>query len=626
MHEQPPHPPLHLLPSEPSEPSEPVGVRPAGLRDPEAIAARISVLLDRIRIAHRELGESPDPHGPREAALEQLVAQRDALTHELGLAVLRVIAAGGRVGVLPPSPPTVEGAPPSTMEHPPVQAAPVAAAPAPAAEAPSVGPEAPRVVPAEARPVVPAERPPVVPAEAPPVVPVAPAATPAGRQVAETAVPAATRDRAPDRMATPPIVPPTPGTLEPAPERSRVRASTIPTRPPSSTPAGAGSRSRARPTVPPELASGRGPAPRDLRGLMSALGKPVRVTTPELASETVARLVHATSDLDGWLVYPPEVQRSMVGLVSSIARHVQDEAEQHLDSDATNALRAWFPMMTHWSKLYRPGFVPGLSRKFGSERESWLADALHWWWVLEEQANPGSTPELVERAAAGPRSSWASEPPEWSAGPRGVDEPELPSPADALKEVERAAADPNADLGAALQLALDAGVPQRNQRLLRALLPQSERVFALPGLKTLKTALREAGEPDDDEEEAEREITVVPALDDWPFFTFTEGKQAVIVGGDRRPQAAERIRDAFRFEDVEWEVKDPRRLRALAERVRSRSVDLVILLRSFISHAEQETVLDACRAASVPFVVVDAGYGVNQVKLAIERFCGVEAK
>ncbi|MEZ4238864.1 MAG: hypothetical protein R3F59_22470 [Myxococcota bacterium] len=74
---------------------------------------------------------------------------------------------------------------------------------------------------------------------------------------------------------------------------------------------------------------------------------------------------------------------------------------------------------------------------------------------------------------------------------------------------------------------------------------------------------------------------------------------------------------------MEWELKEPRRLKGLAERVRSRSVDFVIVLRAFIGHAEQETVLDACRAADVPFVIVDSGYGVNQVKLAIERFCNL---
>ncbi|MEZ4241996.1 MAG: hypothetical protein R3F59_38760 [Myxococcota bacterium] len=357
------------------------------------------------------------------------------------------------------------------------------------------------------------------------------------------------------------------------------------------------------------------PAPRTLSGHLELIGRPRAVTHPEAASAAMERLVEATAHVDSWLGYPQEVQRALVGLASSIARHLQDEAEALLDANAREAIRAWFPVMTQWSKLYRPGFVPGLSRRFGPDHDSWQADAEHWWWVLMDVAEPGaaSVVEVDARAWVG-RSR--REPPE-----------ETLSPAEALEAVTAAVADPEADLAAALQAALDAGVPQRDPRLVAALLPHADRVTALPRFKTLKSALREAmgsGADDDVGDDDDDDSGPAPAVpDDWPFLALTEGKRAVIVGGDRRPRAAERIRGAFRFADVEWELKEPRRLKGLAERVRSRSVDFVIVLRAFIGHAEQETVLDACRAADVPFVIVDSGYGVNQVKLAIERFCNL---
>ncbi|MEZ4238866.1 MAG: hypothetical protein R3F59_22480 [Myxococcota bacterium] len=79
------------------------------------------------------------------------------------------------------------------------------------------------------------------------------------------------------------------------------------------------------------------------------------MTHPEAASAAMERLVEATAHVDSWLGYPQEVQRALVGLASSIARHLQDEAEALLDANAREAIRAWFPVTTQWSKLYRPG-------------------------------------------------------------------------------------------------------------------------------------------------------------------------------------------------------------------------------------------------------------------------------
>ncbi|MEQ1503984.1 MAG: hypothetical protein ABMB14_17210, partial [Myxococcota bacterium] len=354
--------------------------------------------------------------------------------------------------------------------------------------------------------------------------------------------------------------------------------------------------------------------PKDLRAILAGIGRPSRVTDSAAASVAVQAVIGATSDLDGWLVFPAETQRALVGLVSSIARHLQDEIPDLVEPAAAETLRAWFPAMTHWSKLYRPGFVPGLSRKFTPERDAWSADAEHWWWVLQELANPTA-------GGAPPR---ASEVRPWIP-PMSVDEPAAPTPADALRDVERAVLDPALDLGAALQRAADAGVPQRDPRLVKTLLPHRDRVAALPGLKTLKAALKAAGGgPTPEEDDTEDEPTAASLVPlDWSYFPYTDGKHAVIVGGDRRPQAADRIRDAFRFAAVDWEVTDARRIRTTAERIRSGSVELVILLRGFIRHTEQETILDACRSGGVGYVVVDTGYGVNQVKLAIERFCQV---
>jgi hypothetical protein len=512
---------------------------------PEGVDALLSELqgvLSSIRQAHLDLAESPEPEGPREAELARLLEQRRLLSRELADALVRVLAAGGTVTAQPAAPQ-------------PVGRVELVAAPVPESEPEPESPGPHDTLAVAAPPPVPAPE---------PAAPVAPP-EPAQLTVSEP-------------LAT---VPP------PAP---------ISARPVNRSPA-----SRPPPSFPPPEPPREKPKPRprkELRGHLEAIGRPSQVTDSASAAAMVARLVDATSDLDSWLVFPQDVQQALTGLASSIARHVQDEVHIPLHSATVDTLRAFFPAMTQWSKLYRPGFVPGLSRRFGPERDSWLEDAEHWWWLLSDLATPSG--ELAQRS---PQPAVREVKP---TDRRFVEEDEAEEidAGEALREVELAAQNPGAELAPVVLRAVEAGVPQRDPRLLRALRPHVQRLNEIPGLKTLKAALRATSDTDTTSEASEDyQPTQVP--DDWPFFWLTENKRAVIVGGDRRQHAADRIREAFRFSNVEWEVKDARRLRALGERVRARSM---------------ETILDACRTSGIRFVVVDTGYGVNQVKLAIERF------
>lgn len=511
----------------------------------------IGTLIEAIRQLHVELSDRPLGDRAREADLLDLLRRRDASLRELGEAVYAFSTTTGRVPY-PPEPPV------------PVVADPV---PAPVV-APVPEPEPPAAV--AAAPEAAVEAPPQ-PILAPPVA------------------------REPDRS---PPAEPSRASVDPAP----IRAPRVPT---GKTPAPAPNRSPA--PAPPRPSR---PRPTDLRGHLEFVGKPLAVTDTDAAVELVGRLAAAAADLDAWLTFPTETQRALIGLVSSLARHLQDEVDLLVGAPA-DTLRGLFPTLTHWSKLYQPGFVPGLSRRFGPESSSWIGDAERWWAVLSTTGRPGGSPDPIRALPARTPSP----------APRVEDI----DPVEALRDLDRAVADPASDLSAALQRVVDSGVPQRDQRLVRCLLPHIARVSEVRGFKTLKSALKEAGAPDDDvdDEVDDARGTVVP--EDWPYFAFTVGKRAVIVGGDPRQSAADRIREAFRFATVGWEVKDARRLQGLSERVRGGSTDVVILLRAFIGHSEQGTILEACRSADVPFVVVDTGYGVNQVRRAIERFADVGA-
>jgi hypothetical protein len=115
------------------------------------------------------------------------------------------------------------------------------------------------------------------------------------------------------------------------------------------------------------------------------------------------RLLLAGSTPDHWLPFPSEVQQGLMGLISALARHVQDEVSYPLPSSATDALGALFSTLTHWSRQHRPGFVPGLSRRFGPTHGSWIADADAWWRTLSQQVATLSAREsgAASRAHAG---------------------------------------------------------------------------------------------------------------------------------------------------------------------------------------------------------------------------------
>jgi hypothetical protein len=350
-----------------------------------------------------------------------------------------------------------------------------------------------------------------------------------------------------------------------------------------------------------------------LGGFLDRLGRPERATDPAAAHRTIVGLLRVSEDPDAWLVHAQPTQQAIVGLLAAIARHLQDEGPA-LDEDDEARLRAWFSRMTSWSRTYRPGYVRGLSRQNDPDQGSWFEDAEQWWWRLKI-LQQGADPDDVYRPGPPGRV--------WSSGPgagRPREEENVASVVEALWALEVAVADPARDLEPALAVVADAGVGQRDPRLVRILVPHADRLADVPGFKTLKAAVKEQARPEESEEvdDDDRLATVVPPT--WPGFARTEGRRAVIVGGDRRPAAAERIRAAFRLAEVEWEETDPRRVASVAGRIRAGSVDLLILLRAYLRHADSDVLVEACKDADVPFVVVDAGYGVSQVKLAIERY------
>lgn len=105
-------------------------------------------------------------------------------------------------------------------------------------------------------------------------------------------------------------------------------------------------------------------------------------------------------------------------------------------------------------------------------------------------------------------------------------------------------------------------------------------------------------------------------IDDESLAT-TRGRRAVMVGGEPREAARASIERAFEFAELEWISGSEQDALRVEPRIRNGSVDLVLLLRSFVSHSATDRLVASCKSQSVDWAVVDQGYGVVRIAEAI---------
>jgi hypothetical protein len=119
--------------------------------------------------------------------------------------------------------------------------------------------------------------------------------------------------------------------------------------------------------------------------------------------------------------------------------------------------------------------------------------------------------------------------------------------------------------------------------------------------------------------EAEPDVVIDP---DWPHWPAVRDRRALVAGGDPRDASRRRLEQVFGLRSLEWpELDAPRKLAAVAQRIRHRTIELVIVLQPFVSHNESNTLIVAAKDADTPWLLTE-GYGVTSVKRAVERFLG----
>lgn len=336
--------------------------------------------------------------------------------------------------------------------------------------------------------------------------------------------------------------------------------------------------------------------PEKLREILRQLGEPPEeIDNATGVQDELRRLAEFTSPafLNAWVDMPKDSQRALVGMCVARARHVQDEIKAELHPATIEAeLDRFFSGMTAFSKREQPGFVFGLRRHHHPVAESWYSDAKRWWAELQSR----------------------------------LPEPLVLNPERALEDLRRVIDEDGTEeriAGAAI-VALDAGVAPEDSRLVRLMIPHQDKLRKLTRFKRLRKAIRDALSED---EAIEAEIVADQAAipNDWPWIPVTRNHRAVIVGGDLREDARRRIQDTFGFSGVDWVTTDhSKNITNLATAIRGGTFDLVIILRRFIGHNVDRTVIPACRASDVPWVSVERGYGTSQLRIAIERFINLD--
>ena len=104
------------------------------------------------------------------------------------------------------------------------------------------------------------------------------------------------------------------------------------------------------------------------------------------------------------------------------------------------------------------------------------------------------------------------------------------------------------------------------------------------------------------------------------LISQTKGRKAVMIGGAAREDARRTLRQFFEFDELEWEPYEgtrPALMKSLEQRVRNRGVDIVLILKEFVAHHVPERLRPLCQESGIPCLMVEHGYGANQIAEAL---------
>lgn len=335
------------------------------------------------------------------------------------------------------------------------------------------------------------------------------------------------------------------------------------------------------------------------RALQSLGATPELFRTKGNVRDEVIKLTQVTDTLmESWAFASDELNGELTHWMTARARAVQDALETEYSNrlDDREQVRIIFTRLTRHVAQTRPCFVYGLmldhAPRYG---DSWLDDARCYERRLRQWFEPES--EVEEERF------------------------DLDDALRRLTEEVRGGL-PFAQFSARLLELIEAGVKVEDELRIVHLAAGYEEQLIAPQLQRLRRAV----EADLEQALAEDQHQDSPLPEDWPYFEYTRGKHAIIIGGEPRTVRLGKLQEAFGFASIDWKESGPRMIESLTKKMIGGGVDMVIVLRAFSKHRVSGAIFEARRqaqSAGCEVILADA-YGIQQVRQGIERFLGGE--
>jgi hypothetical protein len=306
----------------------------------------------------------------------------------------------------------------------------------------------------------------------------------------------------------------------------------------------------------------------------------------------LAELERDVADAEPWFEnFPREGQYARLRLWIGRLRKLQTAA---LDPDHDRRARRLFTRLVGISKEHQPGYIDAFRPDFSADWDLFIADARR-------------DLEAVETRMEGQRAR------ERSAAERERQAAERRQKVAEAKDRVRAfltlfhpaEGDGHSELRDLLRSApVEAW---SDEQMLQMLQPYAEFLEG-PEFRTLRRNLQKLADRAEipDREEPAPEV-----------LRMTEGKSAVMVGGEPREAARRSLEAVFGFRTFEWLPAGESEAARLESRIGGGTVELVIVLRSFVAHTVANRLFAVCKAHGVPFALVEQGYGAARIARAL---------
>lgn len=341
-----------------------------------------------------------------------------------------------------------------------------------------------------------------------------------------------------------------------------------------------------------------------IRGAVTPPKGFLRLTEADQPMQTLKRFIEK-KNLERIASLPKDWHLAITDYITAYARHMQEAiCETFRDvEEYEHAFQTIFRTLTSFSEKTRPGFIIGLrkdSRPDGGKT-----------WHQELQCRRQNLDALfAERAQR-------------SEGTQDADEEQRAARTDVLRRLHEAVSKEGCSSETLLPLVREAialKVDVQHPRLLSALKDHRKTLEAHHEFTAIVRALAIAER--EEARSAEGESDTAEELDhSWPFKEHTEGRRLAIIGGNRRRDAAEKIRDAFALEDVVWVSTSSgkhARQRKFRASYKNGSYDFVVAIQTLVGHAWTDMIFNERPENTI--AALSTGYGVQAVGRALERY------